>query len=182
MPSAEANARRANHSGRKIMRRILITVIAAASLAGLVPAAALAAPPTPPTTNAVTYLGQFGDLVQWGDTTDQWNRRDGQKDYVFQLELAPTTAADLVGVKITSGGGGIWDTFSNGSWAIGVTTKAHGKLINKADSSIDAIDLASGLRIYLHLAGGGYVSGTIHVYACTNSSCGTYLADLTLAL
>lgn len=74
------------------------------------------------------------------------------------------------------------DTFPNGTWAIGVTTKLHGKLINNPDSSIDSMDLASGLRIYLHLAGGGYVNGTIHVYPCTNSSCSSYITDLTLSL
>lgn len=70
----------------------------------------------------------------------------------------------------------------DGCWAIGVTNKAHGRPINNADSSINTIDLASGLRIYLHLAGGGYVTGTVHVYACTSSNCSTYGADLSLAM
>ena len=142
------------------MRRLLISLTAIALLAALIPQTALAAKPLPPpTANAFTYVGQSGDIVSAGDYTTPtgsfgvWNTRDGLKDFVFQLDLAPTTSWDPAALKMT--GTGTWDTVAgNGAWAIGVTTTLHGKLINNADSSINTMDLTNGLRLYLHMAGG----------------------------
>lgn len=121
--------------------------------------------------------------MSWGDALGGWNKHDGNKDCVFELDLAPTTAYDLAAVKISSSGGGVWNTVAgDGYWAIAVTNKVHGHPINNADSSINTIDLASGLRIYVHVAGSEYVSGTIHVYACSSSNCSTSGADLSLVV
>lgn len=159
------------------MRRSFIVLLAAFMLAALLPSAALAAKPTPPTSNVVTYLGEYGDLVYYSDTIGVWNTRDGYKDDVFQLDLAPTTARDLVAVRM-SAGDGVWDTIAgNGVWGIGVTPRTHGKLINNPDSSIATMDLDGGLRIFLHMTGATYVySGvTVNVYACYDATCTDYL-------
>lgn len=167
------------------MRRTLVALVAAAMLAALIPGSTLAAPPAPPTANAFVYVGTFGDLVGYSDTDGIWNTRDGNKDVVFQLDLAPNSTQDLASVKITVSGG-TWDTVAgNGTWAIGVTTKAHGKRINNADSSINSMDLANGLRIYLHVAGGGYVhagSGNVTVHACSDAGCTTDIYSATITI
>jgi hypothetical protein len=135
------------------MRRLLISVVAVVMLAALIPNTALAGKPLrAPTSNAFVYLGRSGNIVSSGDYYSTppagWhvcNTRDGDKDYVF-----------LASLKIT--GPGTWDTVAgDGTWAIGVTTTLHGKLINNADSSISTMDVANGLRLYLHLAGDGYL-------------------------
>lgn len=174
------------------MRRLFVALLSVVLVALLVPATALAAKPVPqpPTANAFVYLGQSGDLVGPGDyyTTPPagwsvWNTRDHEKDFVFELDLAPTTSFDLASLNMT--GPGTWDTVAdNGMWAIGVTTTLQGKvtLINNADSSINAMDVTNGLRLYLHMAGGLYLGAGeyVTINACSDAGCTS--ANLVLAL
>ena len=136
------------------MRRSLIALLAALMLAALVPSAALAAKPV----GSFRYVGVLNDLVSSEDTVGVWNTPSGEDDYVFALTLAPTTGQDVLYLTMTAALG-TWNTIDGDNvWAIGVTdaSRKATTLLNQADSFYTA-DLDGGLKVYLHLEGGGLI-------------------------